>query len=115
MMNEYIKRKIPEHMESSDWTNHILPHHGSFQKWAAAVAVAVLVMVALPFFNQEKRGVAGEKENSVHENFFEEEQGTRRGPQSVSVGTSSLSVNQLQSDMISAGRKPTKEEQLNGY
>ena len=114
MMNEYIKRKTPEHIESSDWTNNILPPHGSFQKWTAAVAVAVLVMVALPFFTQEKREVAGEKKDPVSEGFFKEDQGIRRGPQSV-PGGASLSVNQIPSGMISAGRKPTKEEQLNGY
>ncbi|MCY4512381.1 MAG: hypothetical protein OXB86_01685 [Bdellovibrionales bacterium] len=120
VMNEYLKRKIPEHMESSDWTSNMLPPRGSFQKWTAAVAVAVLVMVAIPFFNQgEKRGVAGEKAIPIepvsdHGDFFEKNQEARRGLQSV-PGNTSLSVNQFQSDMISAGRKPTKEEQLNGY
>ena len=123
MMSEYLKRKIPEQMESSDWTNNMSPPHSTFQKWTAAVAVAVLVMVAFPFFNkysneEGQRGLAGDKailngQEPDQMELFEEGQEARRGLQSLPAENSSLSINQ--SAIISAGRKPTKEEQLNGY
>ena len=122
MMSEYLKRKIPEQMESSDWTNNMSPPHSTFQRWTAAVAVAVLVMVALPFFNEssneEQRGLASDKailngREPDQRDLFEEGQEARRGLQSLPAENSSLSINQ--SAIISAGRKPTKEEQLNGY
>lgn len=123
MMSEYLKRKIPEQMESSDWTNNMSPPHSPFQRWAAAVAVAVLVMVALPFFfnkhsSEGKRDLANDKaifngREPDQREFFEEGQEARRGLQSLPAENSSLSINP--SAIISAGRKPTKEEQLNGY
>ena len=122
MMSEYLKRKVPGQMELSDGVNHGEPSRNTFQKWTAAVAVAVLVMVAFPLFNkytnEGERGLAGEKGavNEVEPGYGGlEEQEARRGPQSLPMEGSSLSVNSVRSAIISAGRKPTKEEQLNGY
>ena len=121
MMSEYLKRKVPGQMELSDGVNHGEPSRNAFQKWTAAVAVAVLVMVALPFFNkyanEGERGLAGEKGavNEISGYGDLEEQGVRRGPRSLPPEGSSLSVNSVRSVIISAGRKPTKEEQLKGY
>ena len=122
MMSEYLKRKVPGQMELSDGVNHGEPSRSAFQRWTAAVAVAVFIMVALPFFNkyfsnEGERGLAGEKEtvNKVDSGYGLEEQRARRGPQSLPTEGSSLSVNSVRSAIISAGRKPTREEQLNGY
>ena len=127
MMDEYLKRKTSEHPESIDWERTMAPPSSGFHKLTAAVAVAVLAIFVFQYVSHDKRELAGEKDIvRVEGNFLGDKQSNQRellgdrgeaqrGLQSLPAGASSSSVNQLGSAIISAGRKPTQEEKLNGY
>lgn len=117
MMDEYLKRKTAEHPESIDWEKTMASQSSGFRKLTAAVAVAVLAFFVFQYVSHDnKRKLAGEKNIvRVGGELLGNGEEAQRGLQSLPARDSSLSVNQFGSAIISAGRKPTQKEKLNGY